>query len=131
MGVEYTWGVGYGIAVPLDDDGEERLIEVLNNHFGTDVDQEDGLWEFDGLEAVTETGLEINWVGNAWSGTDQHALILVKGAGNSGNMNEAAGVRMLDPGVPANTAIVSLMHRLLGAKIGFHGPGWMAYGSVI
>lgn len=130
MGVDYSWGVGYGIAVPLEDDMEERLISVLNEYFGTDVDPEDGIHEFNGTREVVATGLSVDWVGNSWSGTDQHALILVKGAGNSGDMNEAAGVRMLGPGVPASTAIVSLMHGLLGTEIGFYGPGWMAYGSV-
>lgn len=131
MGVDYSWGVGYGIAVPLEDDMEERLIPVLNDFFGTDVDPEDGIHEFNGTREVVTTGLSVDWAGNSWSGADQHALILVEGAGSSGDMNEVAGVRVLGTGTPARVgAIMSVMHELLETDIDFHGPGWMAYGSV-
>lgn len=131
MGVDYTWGVGYGIAVPLDDVGEERLIEVLNNHFGTDVDPEDGLWEFDGLDEVKSTGLSISWAGNAWQGTDRHAVILVSGSRNGGEHRDLSGVHVFGKQVPDTTAIQNVGNALIEADIDFLGHGWMFYGSVI
>lgn len=130
MGVDYSWGAGYGIAVPLDDDGEERLIEVLNDHFGTDVDPEDGLWEFDGLDKVQATGLVVNWVGNSWQGTDRHAVILTSGSQNGGDHRELSGVHMLDKQVSDTTAIQNVGETLTEAGIDFLGHGWMFYGSV-
>src|SRR5699024_12465146 len=76
MSIDHSWGVGYGIAVPVEDFLDcPELTGALARFFGMQPGDE-GVYDFVGAEQVYGKGLLVDTAGNEMKGEQLQAHIL-------------------------------------------------------
>src|SRR5699024_9816830 len=98
MSIDHSWGVGYGIAVPIEDLYDcPELTNALAYFFGMQPGGE-GVYDFVGAEQVYGKGLRVDTAGDEMNGEQLHALILDAETASRWDRWEQAGVHILDKG---------------------------------
>ena len=130
MSIDHSWGVGYGIAVPVEDFLDcPELTGALARFFGMQPGDE-GVYDFDGAEQVYGKGLLVDTAGNEMNGEQLHALILDVDTVSKQDRWEQAGVNILDKNIRRAEVLANLSEVLFSEGIYHTNPSWLYYSSI-
>lgn len=129
MGMDYSSGIGYGIAVELNPESEEALKNAICTTYNLESEESavtiavDEAWS-----TFDEAGLDASTEGNSWSGPE-FLVFMIKGTRISVNRSDS-GIKLLTERAKDVHRLVPLVTALKSAGVPFQGPGWLAYQSV-